>query len=123
MKTAVRILIAMLVGTFGLGGVATNFAVGQETGKPTVTVLAENHKVRVWENRYRPGDENASQPASSIRVIRVLNGGTFLWTYEDGKTEKVAWKTGDVKILNPGPQFAAKNVGNTDIVLYVVMVK
>ena len=34
-----------------------------------------------------------------------------------------ARKTGEVGVLGPGPQFTSKNVGKTDILLYVVMLK
>jgi hypothetical protein len=57
------------------------------------------------------------------RVVRALKGGTLMRTYADGKTEKVQWKTGEVKWLGPDPVFATKNVGKTEIVLYVVEVK
>jgi hypothetical protein len=98
-------------------------AVKAEKGKSITTVLAENDKVRAWETRYKPGDENTAPPSSAWRVIRPLKGGTLLWTYGDGKTEKKEWKTGEVQIVGPGPQFTSKNIGKSEIVLYVVMVK
>jgi hypothetical protein len=55
--------------------------------------------------------------------VRALKGGTLMRTYADGKTEKVQWKTGEVKWLGPDPVFATKNVGKTEIVLYVVELK
>lgn len=54
------------------------------------------------------------------RVVRALKGGTVLRTYADGKTEKSEWKTGEVQIQEPGPQYTARNVGKTEVVLYVV---
>ena len=57
------------------------------------------------------------------RVVRVLKGGTVLRTYADGKTEKSEWKTGEVQIQEPGPQYTARNVGKTEVVLYVVRLK
>ena len=94
-----------------------------EKGKPVMTVLAENEKVKVWELRYKPGDTNAAPPASATRVVRVLKGGEQLWTFADGKTQKNVWKTGEVRILGPGPAFTSKNVGKTEILLYTVMLK
>ena len=40
-----------------------------EKGKPVMTVLAENEKVKVWELWYKPGDTNAAPPASATRVV------------------------------------------------------
>jgi mannose-6-phosphate isomerase-like protein (cupin superfamily) len=123
--------MGFLVAALILAGTAVIPAVAQEKaqeaktekGKSVTKVVAENDKVRVWETRYKPGDVNAAPPASSTRVLRVLKGGTLLWTYADGKTEKVQWRTGEVKILTPGPAFTTKNVGKSDIVFYVVMLK
>lgn len=128
-KQSARIFMGSLVAAFLLAGVAGIPAIAQEKakaakaekGKPIVTVRAENDKVRAWETRYRPGDENASHP--STRVVRVLKGGTLLWTYADGKTETKEWKTGDVMLLGPEPQYRAKNVGKSDVLIYVVMLK
>lgn len=53
----------------------------------------------------------------------MLKGGTVLRTYADGKTEKSEWKTGEVQIQEPGPQYTARNVGKTEVVLYVVRLK
>jgi mannose-6-phosphate isomerase-like protein (cupin superfamily) len=124
----IRFLAASLVAALLLAGLAGTPAIAQEKakaekGKSVTTVLAENDKVRVWETRYKPGDQNTAPPSSATRVLRVLKGGTLLWTYADGKTEKVVWKAGEVKILTPGPQFTSKNVGKSEIVLYVVMLK
>jgi hypothetical protein len=130
-KQSARIFVGSLVAAFLLAGVAAIPAMAQEKakeekaekGKSITTVLAENDKVRVWETRYKPGDQNTAPPSSATRVIRVQKGGTLLWTYADGKTEKKEWKTGQVIIPTPGPQFTSKNVGRSEIVLYVVMVK
>jgi len=94
-----------------------------EKGKPVMTVLAENEKVKVWELRYKPGDTNTAPPASATRVVRVLKGGEQLWTFSDGKTQKNVWKTGEVRVLGPGPAFTSKSIGKTEILLYVVMLK
>lgn len=130
-EQSARIFIGSLVAAFVLAGVTTNPATAQEKakaakaekGKVTLTVRAENDKLRAFETRYKPGDENVSVPTTSPRVIRVLKGGSMLWVYADGKTEKKEWKTGDVILLGPGPQFTSKNVGKSEVVLYVVMLK
>jgi hypothetical protein len=118
--------VSSLVVAFALAAapaIAQDKAAKAEKGKPVMKVLAENDKVKVWELLYKPGDTNTSPPASATRVIRVLKGGEQLWTYADGKTAKNVYKTGEVRVLGPGPQFTSKNVGKTDILLYVVMLK
>jgi hypothetical protein len=95
-----------------------------EKGKSVVKALLENDKVRVFENRYKPGDEFTSVPFPTFRVIRALKGGTIQRTYADGKTEKVEWKTGQVRMIEPSKiAYAAKNIGETELVLYVVVLK
>ena len=79
--------------------------------------------MRVFETTYAPGAENAV-PTESIRVVRALQGGNLLRTYADGKTEDVSYKTGEVRINEPSQaKFNTKNVGKSEIKLYVVQVK
>jgi len=86
-------------------------------------ILVENDKVRVFELTYKPGVKNENSVSTAIRVVRALKGGTVERTYSDGKKETIVWKTGEVKILQPGPAFTNENVGNSDVELYVVLVK
>jgi len=132
MKNLLRTMMGLPVAAFVLVGMSTIPAMAQdkakaakaETGKATSTVLAENEKVRVLENRLRPGDVNEAPPSPFMRVVRVLKGGTFLRTYADGKTEKIEWKTGETSIVAPSAQpYTTKNVGKTEIVLYRVVLK
>jgi len=128
MKYLTRLFVSLVVPAFILAGMAVNPAAAQdkakaEKGKSAMKVLAENDKLRAYEARFKPGDENLSVPSSATRVVRALKGGTLLRTYADGKTEKVEWKTGDVRINAPSGQYTAKNVGKTEIVLYVVLLK
>jgi hypothetical protein len=91
--------------------------------KATMKVIAENPKVRAYEVTFAPGAENTSVPASSVRVVRALAGGTLERTYADGKKEKITYKTGDVRINEVSPAFTTKNVGKEEIKLYVVQLK
>ena len=93
-----------------------------EKGKAIYTVKAENDKLRAAELRQRPGDMN-EVANTATRVVHVLKGGTFLRTDADGKTSKVERKTGEVYILVPGPKYTTKNIGKSDILLYVVFLK
>ena len=137
MKSLIRLFVNLVVPAFLLAGVAASPAIAQdkmkdakaapmakaEKGKPAIKVLAENDKVRAWEVTFKPGDENTAVPSSSTRVVRALKGGTIQRNYADGKTEKKEWKTGEVGINQPSGEYTAKNVGKSDIVLYVVLLK
>ena len=133
MKRLIRLLIGVLVPAFVVAGFGVQPAVAQEKakdmkaakaekGKATLKVLHEDDKVRVIEATFKPGDA-AANAARPFRVVRPLKGGTFQFTYADGKTEKVEWKTGQVKVRGPDPVFTPKNVGKSDVVLYIVFLK
>jgi hypothetical protein len=135
MKHLIRLFVSLLVPAFMLAGVASSPAMAQdkakaapaamaEKGKAVMKVLLENDKVRVQEVSYKPGEENTSVASSTSRVIRSLKGGTLMRTYADGKTEKTEWKTGEVKFLESSKvAYTAKNVGKTNVELYVVILK
>lgn len=137
MKHLIRLFVSLLVPALMLAFVTATPAMKHEMaqdkakaapaakaekGKAAVKVLFENDKVRVFEVRFKPGDEgrNVARP---FEVVRALNGGTIQRTYADGKTEKVEWKTGQVRAQGPSPVFTPKNIGKTDVVLYVVFLK
>jgi len=141
MKHLLRLFVSFLVPAFMLAGVAASPAFAQdkskdakaapaakaEKGKSTMKVLLDNDKVRVFERTYKPGDVNEEVPSSTFRVIRTLKGGTIERTYADGKKEKMEFKTGTVRFLEPakgaGGKYMVKNVGNTEVVNYVVLLK
>ena len=137
MKLLPRLFVSLLVPAFMLAGVATNpaFAQGKEKeapaakaekGKSALKVHLENDKVRVFERTYKPGDVNTEVPSASFRVIHTLKGGTLERTYSDGKKEKNEFKVGTVRFLEPGKggqTYTVKNVGKTDVVNYVVLLK
>jgi len=141
MKHLLRLFVSFLVPAFMLAGVAASPAFAQdkskdakaapaakaEKGKSTMKVLLDNDKVRVFERTYKPGDVNEEVPSSTFRVIRTLKGGTIERTYADGKKEKMEFKTGTVRFLEPakgaGGKYTVKNVGNTEIVSFVIVLK
>lgn len=97
-----------------------------EKGKSTVKVHMDNAKVRVFERTYKPGDTNEEVPSASYRVNRTLKGGTLERTYSDGKKEKIELKDGQVRYLEPtkgGAKYTVKNIGKTEVVNYVVVLK
>jgi hypothetical protein len=91
--------------------------------KATMKVLLDNEKARAWETTIAPGAENNAVPSTATRVLRVLSGGTLERTYADGKKEKIEYKAGEVRMLNPSPAYSVKNIGKTEVKLYVVQVK
>jgi mannose-6-phosphate isomerase-like protein (cupin superfamily) len=97
-----------------------------EKGQSTVKVLLENDKVRAQEVTYKPGDENKAVSRYN-RVVRALTAGTLQRTWAGGKTDKVEFKVGDV-IFNPAvdgsaAHYTAKNIGKSELRLYVVQLK
>jgi quercetin dioxygenase-like cupin family protein len=126
MKKVIRFVVGMAIPAFIMAGGMASSAVAQEkAAKAAVTskVLLENAKVRVNEVSLKPGDEIPVTVTSLNRVIRVLKGGTTQYTYADGKKETKVWKTGEVVWLEPGPTFSSKNIGKTEVQLYVVSLK
>jgi hypothetical protein len=114
MKTSIRPSIGLLVLFVVLVGVATGPTSAQEKTKAakseaTVKVFVDNDKVRVFEIRFKPGDQgvNVARPA---RVLRVLKGGTLMRTFADGKSDKRAYKTGDVVFEESAQPFVPKNI-------------
>ena len=129
-----KLLIAVLAPVVALAVAIAVPAVAQdkskgakaEKGTSTVKVLMENDKVRVFERSYKPGDTNTEVPSSQYRVNRTLKGGTLERTYSDGKKEKLEVKEGMTRWLEPtkgGATYTVKNIGNTEIVNLVVVLK
>jgi hypothetical protein len=114
---------------FVLSGALVNPAIAQDkkaekgAGKATMKVLAENTKARAYEVTFAPGAENAAVPSSSVRILRALKGGTLQRTYADGKKENIAYKTGEVRINEASPAFTTKNIGKSEVKLYIVQLK
>jgi hypothetical protein len=104
------------------GAIAQDKKAAKGAPKPAIKVVAENAKVIVTETTYAPGAESSTSRAET-RVVRALAGGTLERTYADGKKEKIVYKTGGVRINEPGPAYTAKNIGKTTIKLYVVRIK
>ena len=108
-------------------GLMVGSAIGQDkkadkgATKAVIKVVAENPKVIATETTYAPGAESNTSRAE-VRVVRALSGGTLQRTYADGKKETVHWKAGDVKYA-PKATFVNKNVGKTEVVLFVTTLK
>jgi hypothetical protein len=132
MKNSVRYFSGFLVPALVLAVAVAQPALAQDKakaakGQSTVKVLLDNDKVRVFERTYKPGDMNVEVPSSSYRVNRTLKGGTLERTYADGKKEKFEVKAGTVRFLEPakgaGGKYTVQNVGNTEVVSFVIVLK
>jgi hypothetical protein len=118
LSAAALVLSGLMVG----GAIAQDKKTVKSPPKAVIKIVAENAKVVATETTYAPGAESSTSRAE-IRVVRALSGGTLRRTYADGKTEKVVYKTGDVRINDPGPEYTTKNIGKTEVRLYVVRLK
>jgi hypothetical protein len=141
MQLLSRFLVSLVVPAFVLAGLVATPAFAQdkakdakaapmakaEKGKSTTKIVLDNDKVRVFERTYKPGDVNDEVPSANYRVNYTIKGGTLERTYADGKKEKVEVKAGMTRYLEPakgpGGKYTNKNIGNTDIVSYVVLLK
>ena len=124
MRKPAAAFLSLLIPAFLMAGMIVNPAIAQDKAtKSALKALLENNKVKVYEVTYAPGAENTGVAASTQRIVRALKGGTLERSYADGKKEKVLWKTGEVKQIDPGPAYTTKNIGKTEIQLYVVQLK
>jgi hypothetical protein len=131
MSKSVHFFAGLLVVAIMAAGVTASAAMAQDQAKDrkaakvekeSTKVLFDNDKVRVQEVIFKPGDQgpNAARP---FRIIRVLKGGTIRRTFSDGKIDNVVYRTGEVKVYEADRPFVPKNIGKSDIVLYVVALK
>jgi hypothetical protein len=132
MKKSVRLFTGILVSAFILALAATGPAMAQDKGKDTQAaparalpagqkLLFENAKVLVLENRLKPGETAASRERPD-RVVYDIKGTTLERTYPDGKKVKTVIKTGGTRWLEKDT-FSYKNVGKTELVQIVVILK
>jgi hypothetical protein len=139
MKKLSRLFVGLLVPAFVFAGLAASPAIAQdkakdtkaapaakaEKGKATVVDYVDNDKVRVFQITFKPGDGGIiGTTLRPNRVIRAIKGGTLTRTYADGTTDKVEFKTGEVRYIEADSKpFALKNAGKSEIVLYAVYLK
>ncbi len=130
-----RFSIALAAASLAVA-VVGNAAMAQDKAKPAAAkpaakadakdqrdrkVLIDNDKVLVTEVTYKPGAASGMLERMP-RVTRPLTDGTLEKTFADGRKETNNFKAGQVR-FNPKETFSQKNVGKSDIVLYVVTLK
>jgi hypothetical protein len=91
-KILVSLLLGMWMGTFAFGQDPI------KTSPQYYKVLLENDQVRVLDYRLKPAEKEHSHPAS---VVYVLGGGTFKFSYPDGRTEEKTAATGETIWRDP----------------------
>lgn len=126
MKKIMRLAVAVAVPAFLLAGALVNPAMAEDKfalSTIVTKIILENDKVKVYENIYRPGDNNAAIPASAIRIVHIIKGGRLMRKYADGTTKAVELKTGATQYLDAGQAYVATNVGKTTIRTYIVQLK
>ena len=119
-------LLGLLASAFLVAGIVVNSAIARDKGTGSavkIKVLVDNAKAKAYEASYAPGAQYEGFVTSTVRIVRVLKGGTLERTYADGKKERVVWKAGEVKQVNPGPAYTTKNIGKSELQLYVVQLK
>lgn len=121
---------SLAVAALAFLGLMSDAAIAQDKAKAekgaskvAIKPISENDKVKVFEATYAPGAENTSVPSSATRVVRALKGGTLERRYADGKKEVVEWKPGMVQVLGATGAYTTKNIGKSEIQLYVVQLK
>ena len=87
-------------------------------GTAAIKEIASDDKFRVFEVTYKPGQGRPIEPGH--RIVRAIKGGTLERDHPDGKKEKVEWKQDQVRINKPAKPYNVKNVGKSDVVLFVV---
>ena len=91
--------------------------------KSAVKTLLDNDRVRVSESSWKPGTEGASMKRPT-RVVRALKGGTLTRVFENGKTEKVERKSGEIYYMEADAvAHSLKNEGKSTVVLLNIFLK
>lgn len=131
MKRFARLAFVPLAFALALSAGILSSAVAGEKGTNAqsdqmVKILLENDRVQVRQATYKPGQVRPAE-AEGNRVLHVIKGGRLLRIYPDGKTKEIVLKTGEVKWLDDTTgsttSYSLKNVGNTEVVLFAVILK
>jgi hypothetical protein len=93
-----------------------------EANAPTITVFVQNDRVKVYEGRFKPSDKSGRMAKRPARVEFAMTGGQMRHYYQDGKTEEVTWKAGEVKWSEPAT-YQQENIGKTEFRIRVVQLK
>ena len=93
-----------------------------KVAKAVMNDILVNDKVRVVEVVMKPGSESDGVELP-VRVTRALKGGTLTRIFPGGKSEKIKFKTGEVRFSDAVSTHVVKNSGRGTIHLYSVFLK
>ncbi len=83
-----------------------------EAARDVYTMIMENDQVRVFDVRFKPGQETVMHMHPN-HVVYVLAEYTLDLRLPDGSRQEVPLKTGQTLWIGAGPH-AAKNIGTTE---------
>ena len=108
--------------TFGLllGASLAAGAIGQTPG--SATVVLENARVRVRDVTFPPGP-TAMHTHELAHVGIVIQGGTLVFKYPDGKSETAKLEAGSVGFRDANVTHAPVNTGTTPVRVIEVELK
>ena len=75
-------------------------------------VILENDRIRVLENRMKPGDKTAMHSHPAV-VACAIHGGKFKLTAADGQSMEVELQDGQAMYLD-ATEHATENLGTTE---------
>jgi hypothetical protein len=93
-----------------------------KVAKAVMNDILVNDKVRVVEVVMKPGSESDGVELP-VRVTRALKGGTLTRIFPGGRSEKIKFKTGEVRFSDAVSTHVVKNSGSGTIHLYSVFLK
>lgn len=92
--------------------------------KNSSKVILENDKVRVKEAIFMPGEKHPGMHTHEYAHVGVvIDGGTLLFNYPDGKTETLDLKRGGAGFRGPNVTHEAVNMSKSPIRVIEVEVK
>jgi hypothetical protein len=118
-KFAVLAAAILMAGFLGKAATAQEKAKEEKANVPTITVLVENDRVKVYEGRFKPGDKSGRIANRPARVEFAITDGQMRHYYSDSKTDEVMWKAGEVKWSEPA-KYQQENIGKTEFRIRVV---
>lgn len=96
---------------------------GPQEGAPNIyKQLFDNEKVRISEIKFNPGDKAPMHKHSYPHAVYILEGGTLAITKDDGTSQTLTAKPGEVLWLEPETHEAV-NTGETVLRATVTEIK
>jgi mannose-6-phosphate isomerase-like protein (cupin superfamily) len=118
---------ASVIGSMALTGRAAEAAAPAsvaQAGQSTSKVVLENARVRVKDATFAPGVSNPGMHTHELAHVGVvINGGTLVFKYPDGKSETLDLPSGGVGFRDANVTHEAINPGKTPVRVIEVELK